>query len=52
MLSAALARYESVIERQGVARLPELDRGYRRELPPLIAVEPRPTSRTRSDLIP
>ena len=30
---AALARYPEVIERQGVARLPELDRWYREELP-------------------
>jgi hypothetical protein len=36
-LSAALARYESTIDGQGVARLPELDRWYRLELPALFA---------------
>jgi hypothetical protein len=30
---AALARYEEVVEAQGVARLAELDRWYRDELP-------------------
>lgn len=34
---AALGRYEEVVEGQGVARLPELDRWYRDELPGLIA---------------
>ena len=33
----ALERYEEVIERQGVARLPELDRWYRHDLPGSIA---------------
>jgi hypothetical protein len=33
----ALARYEAVVEEQGVARLPELDRWYRDELPAAIA---------------
>jgi hypothetical protein len=32
-----LDRYEAVIEEQGVARLPELDRWYREELPVAIA---------------
>jgi hypothetical protein len=36
-LNAALARYEAVIDGQGVARLAELDRWYRHELPALIA---------------
>lgn len=34
---AALARYDEVVERQGVARLAELDRWYRGELPETIA---------------
>lgn len=34
---AALARYDGVIARQGVARLPALDRWYRTELPDAIA---------------
>lgn len=34
---AALARYEDVVAAQGVARLPELDRWYRDDLPHLIA---------------
>ena len=33
----ALERYPDVVERQGVARLPELDRWYREELPDLLA---------------
>jgi hypothetical protein len=33
----ALDRYERVVAAQGVARLPELDRWYREELPDLIA---------------
>ena len=33
----ALERYPDVVARQGVARLPELDRWYREELPDLIA---------------
>jgi len=33
----ALDRYDDVIASQGVSRLPELDRWYRHELPPLIA---------------
>ncbi|HEX8691956.1 MAG TPA: hypothetical protein VF746_06035 [Longimicrobium sp.] len=39
---AALARYEEVVERQGVARLPELDRWYRDELPARIAARRTP----------
>ena len=39
---AALARYPEIIERQGVARLPELDRWYREALPGAIAGRPRP----------
>jgi len=38
----ALDRYEAVIERQGVARLPELDRWYRDELPAAIAAREHP----------
>ena len=34
---AALEEYGAVIERQGVARLPELDRWYREDLPAAIA---------------
>ncbi|HEX2191148.1 MAG TPA: hypothetical protein VHG51_19725, partial [Longimicrobiaceae bacterium] len=36
-LRRALDDYPAVVERQGVARLPELDRWYREELPGLIA---------------
>ena len=36
-LRRALDDYAAVVERQGVARLPELDRWYREELPGLIA---------------
>lgn len=36
-LRRALDRYEAVVERQGVARLPELDRWYRVDLPALLA---------------
>jgi hypothetical protein len=39
---AALARYEDVIEQQSSAKLPELDRWYRDELPGLIAARERP----------
>jgi hypothetical protein len=39
---AALDSYEAVIERQGVARLPELDRWYREELPAGIAARAHP----------
>lgn len=37
----ALESHDDVIERQGVARLPELDRWYRDELPGAIAARPR-----------
>ena len=41
-LRQALERYPEVVERQGVARLPELDRWYHDELPAAIAArEPR-----------
>ena len=36
----ALERYEDVVARQDVARLPELDRWYRDELPAAIAARP------------
>jgi hypothetical protein len=36
-LERALRHYSAVIERQGVARLPDLDRWYREELPETIA---------------
>ncbi|MHB1223594.1 MAG: hypothetical protein ACYC2G_06035 [Gemmatimonadaceae bacterium] len=36
-LRRALDRYAAVVDRQGVARLPELDRWYHDELPGLIA---------------
>jgi len=39
---AALDRYEEVVDQQGVARLPELDRWYRQELPALIAARKSP----------
>jgi len=39
---AALDRYEEVVEQQGVAKLPELDRWYRDELPGLIAARKPP----------
>jgi hypothetical protein len=38
----ALAAYEAVIERQGVARLPALDHWYQHELPKRIAGRARP----------
>ncbi len=38
----ALARYDAVIEGQGVAKLPELERWYRHELPGLIAARKHP----------
>ncbi|HET7231268.1 MAG TPA: hypothetical protein VFJ16_14765 [Longimicrobium sp.] len=38
----ALERYDEVVEAQGVARLPELDRWYRGELPGLIAAREHP----------
>lgn len=39
---AALDGYEAVIERQGVARLPELDRWYREDFPRAIAARGTP----------
>ena len=39
---AALDAYDDVIARQGVAKLPELERWYRDELPGLIASRARP----------
>ena len=42
VLRDALARYDAVVSAQGVARLPELDRWYRDELPPAIAARARP----------
>ena len=47
---AALDRYEDVIEAQGVARLPELDRWYRGELPDAIAAR-KPARVTHAELV-
>ena len=47
---AALARYPAVVEAQGVARLPDLERWYRAELPALIAAR-RPASVTQDELV-
>ena len=47
---AALDSYESVVERQGVARLPELDRWFRGELPGLVAAR-RPPHVTLPELV-
>jgi hypothetical protein len=41
-LRASLEAYDEVVARQGVARLPELDRWYRDELPGLIKARKRP----------
>jgi hypothetical protein len=46
----ALARYEEVIAGQGVARLPELDRWYREELPGAIQAR-RPAHVTLPELV-
>ncbi len=46
----ALTAYAGVIERQGVARLPALDRWYRDELPDAIAMR-RPRHATHADLV-
>jgi hypothetical protein len=46
----ALDSYEDVVARQGVARLPELDRWYRHELPDAIATR-RPTHVTLPELV-
>ena len=48
--TAALARYDDVIARQDVARLPELDRWYREELPRAIASR-RPAHLTHAELV-
>ena len=47
---AALARYEEVVEAQGVKPLAELDRWYRDELPGLIAAR-RPAHVTHAELV-
>ena len=49
-LSRALDDYSAVVERQGVARLPELDRWYRDELPGLIAAR-TPAHVTHPELV-
>ena len=49
-LRRALDAYSDVVQRQGVARLPELDRWYREELPGLIA-DRNPSHITRSELV-
>ena len=46
----ALDRYDDVIARQGVAKLPELDRWYHEELPTTIAARRHPHVR-RPDLV-
>jgi len=46
----ALGRYEEVVDQQGVAKLPELDRWYRDELPGLIAAR-KPAHVTHDDLV-
>lgn len=47
---AALARYEEVIDEQGSAKLPELDRWYRDELPGLIAAR-KPPHITHAEMV-
>ena len=47
---AALARYEDVVARQGVARLAELDRWYRETLPQALASR-RPPHVTLNELV-
>ena len=49
-LRRTLGEYPAVVERQGVARLPELDRWYRDELPGLIAAR-HPAHLTHSELV-
>jgi hypothetical protein len=49
-LRRALDDYTAVVERQGVARLPELDRWYRDELPGLIAAR-APAHVTHAELV-
>lgn len=46
----ALERYPDVVDRQGVARLPELDGWYREELPGLVAAR-RPAHVTLPELV-
>ncbi|HEX5414546.1 MAG TPA: hypothetical protein VFZ25_02695 [Chloroflexota bacterium] len=48
--AGTLARYPEVIARQGVAKLPELDRWYREVLPGLIAAR-EPAYLTREELL-
>lgn len=50
LLRQALESYDSVVARQGVAKLPELDRWYREELPPAIAAR-RPAHVTLPELV-
>jgi hypothetical protein len=47
---SALDRYDEVVSGQGVARLPELDRWYREDLPSLIA-DRRPAHVTHPELV-
>ena len=47
---AALDSYEAVVDRQGVARLPELDRWFRDELPGLLSAR-RPAHVTLPELV-
>jgi hypothetical protein len=49
-LRRALDDYPAAVERQGVARLPELDRWYRDELPALIAARD-PAHLTHAELV-
>ncbi len=49
-LRRALDDYTAVVERQGVARLPELDRWYRDDLPGLIAAR-APAHVTHAELV-
>lgn len=49
-LRRALRAYPAVVRRQGVERLPELDRWYREELPGQIAAR-QPAHVTRSELV-
>ena len=46
----ALRSYAAVVERQGVARLPELDRWYREELPATLAKR-RPRYATHAEVV-
>jgi hypothetical protein len=46
----ALRSYAAVVERQGVARLPELDRWYREELPATLAKR-RPRHATHAEVV-